>query len=159
MQPRPLPSVEELRELFHDTGTQLVRRSTGQPATTLLKGYLQIRIGKTRYAVHRLLRKMRHGDEPRRIDHHDGDKLNNTDDNLRPATASQNGANSGDRAPGSGHKNVYAARDKWRAGVRVDGVVVHGPSRAILADAIADADELRRKYFGEFAYGGVPSNS
>lgn len=155
----PLPAVETLRDKFVDTGTELVWRASGKPATHLVKGYLHVKLAGTRYAVHRLLWKMRHGDEPPLIDHRNGIRTDNVDSNMRRATRSQNMMNMAARSPRSGHKNVYPLRGKWRASLRVKRAYINGPTRATIAEAVADATALRLEHFGEFANGGVPSNS
>ncbi len=57
-------------------------------------------------------------------DHIDGDKLNNTRRNLRPATRQQNIFNTGLRANNtSGHRGVQWCRDrnKWTAMIKING--------------------------------------
>jgi hypothetical protein len=56
-----------------------------------------------------------------RVDHVDGDGLNNQRSNLRAATRSQNGANSGPRRGTSRFKGVsWDPRGCWRAQITVD---------------------------------------
>jgi hypothetical protein len=62
---------------------------------------------------------------PGRIDHHDGDGLNNQRLNLRPATHAQNMANRAKRSDASSQfKGVWwtACHQKWRAVIRANGV-------------------------------------
>jgi hypothetical protein len=90
-------------------------------------------------------------------DHLDRDGLNNRRSNLRPATASQNGANQGKRSDNtSGVKGVYwhAGAGKWRARIKVDGKY-HSLGYFIdLKDAKAVVETAREKAFGEFACHG-----
>ena len=86
------------------------------------------------------------------IDHRDGDGTNNRLNNLRPATRSQNGANS--RRPRhntSGHKGVSPHRRKWLATIRTNGKKIH----LGLFDTPQEAHEAylkaARKLFGKFA--------
>lgn len=165
--PAPLPPIEWLQTHFEDGGDTLIIKASGCRCTyTGGKGRYYTRVtidgvrGKRLY-VHRVLWKMRHGTEPWAIDHIDGNPLNNHPDNLRECSDSANQANTRLRVDNTtGHKNVTRAPGgKWRAQLQIRGSTQRGPTRAVLADAIVDADELRRKYFGEFANGGVPSNS
>ena len=58
-----------------------------------------------------------------RVDHEDGDGLNNTIRNLRKATQSQNLANQGSRGGASQYKGVYLDRRNghWYACITVEG--------------------------------------
>ena len=62
-----------------------------------------------------------------RVDHENGDGLDNRKLNLREATASQNGANSGSRGGSSQFKGVSWENriQRWRAVIRVDGKLYH----------------------------------
>jgi AP2 domain-containing protein len=91
------------------------------------------------------------------IDHENGNGLDNRRANLRPATRSQNKANTSrysGRIPGSsGFKGVYwRERDKrWHAQIRVNG---RGITLGYFHDEIQAArayDAAAREHFGEFA--------
>lgn len=56
-----------------------------------------------------------------RIDHWDGNGLNNQEYNLRPATPSQNGGNSGKHAPATSlFKGVRRCNGAWQAEIMVN---------------------------------------
>lgn len=122
------------------------------------KGYMWIRYKGGRYQYHRIMFFMHHGYIPERIDHIDGNKLNNDINNLRPATKAQNGWNSKVfKTNKSGSKNVH-----WNKNERKWVVLVRTPSGKRrfcggfkdleLADLVAQ--EARDKYHGEFARHG-----
>jgi hypothetical protein len=78
-------------------------------------------MGKDRLA-HRIAWLYVHGQLPEVMDHIDGDKLNNSIANLRPATKSTNGANRGpQRNNSSGFKGVKRHYRKWVAQITVNG--------------------------------------
>jgi hypothetical protein len=89
-----------------------------------------------------------------RVDHRDGDGLNNTQDNLRPADRPQNGANRGPQSNNSsGFKGVYfcADRQRWAADITAYGQR-HRLGRFSAPEEAAEAyDAAAMKYFGEFA--------
>lgn len=89
-----------------------------------------------------------------KIDHRDGNGLNNQRYNLRPATTSQNGQNRRKFAPASSpYKGVcFSKRDtKWLSRIAVNG------RRVLLGYFLSEQDAARayndaaKKYFGEFA--------
>ncbi len=61
--------------------------------TNLHKGYKVVGIDGTNYLLHRLIYLYHHGLLPTSIDHIDGNTTNNSIDNLRKATLSQNQCN------------------------------------------------------------------
>lgn len=86
------------------------------------------------------------------VDHIDNNPLNNTRDNLREATHSQNLRNAS-RVKKDGLKGAtYHKRDKrWRSSIRVDGVFISlggFPTELEAHEAYCKAAEY---YFGEFA--------
>lgn len=114
-----------------------------------------IRIDGTLYLEHRLAWLYEHGEWPSAIiDHKDRDASLNATRNLRPATHSQNAANTaGHKDSKSGIKGVHwsASRKRWVASIGVNG-------RVIPLGRYTDVDEAKRaydvaalKYFGEFA--------
>lgn len=158
-----LPPRDFLLAMFEDRDGILIRRKTGKAAGSKRGKYLAVRATyngeRAQYYVHRVLWKMRTGEEPKYIDHRDEDTTNNRDGNLRAADASRNGGNRKGRTPVSGHKNVYVAGSgNYFAMVGVDRTFHRRPVTPVLAVAVADAEALRLEHFGEFANGGVSSN-
>lgn len=87
----PLPSQEELRNLFnYDDGflfrkipAQNNRRKAGDIAGTMnANGCYYVKIKKATYLGHRLIWKWHHGTEPANVIHINGDKLDNAISNL-----------------------------------------------------------------------------
>ncbi len=119
----------------HVHGTVYARTKTGE--------------NKTLY-LHRLLM----GPSIRRVDHRDGNGLNNRRDNLRAATDSQNNANVGRRRNNtSGFTGVsWAKRERlWNAYINVDGKRKGLGYHRDINVAAAAYDAAALKYFGEFA--------
>jgi len=88
------------------------------------------------------------------LDHIDLNGLNNTRNNLRWATYSQNLHNRGVyKNNTSGYKGVsWFKRDqKWRADIAVDGKNIFLGYYADILDAVAAYDEAAIRYMGEFA--------
>lgn len=99
-----------------------------------------------------------------RVDHRDGDGLNNQRSNLRPATKGQNMANSrksnanGGGAPSSRFKGVSwdKSRKRWAAEITANGVKRH-LGRFVREELAARAyDAAALKAFGEFARPNFP---
>jgi len=91
----------------------------------------------------------------KKVDHKDGDGLNNVRDNLRPATQMQNAYNQA--APStntSGYKGVnwFARYGKWRARISINGRVKHLGYFDSIKDAALARDNAARDAHGEFAY-------
>lgn len=108
--------------------TSLVKRWTievGSPiGTRRPDGYYVTGIGGRSYLLHRLAWVYVHGDCPPYLDHINRDPSDNRLCNLRPATISQNGANTGRRRDNrAGLKGVtfIPEKRKWRARVQVGG--------------------------------------
>jgi len=122
--------------------------------SVLNSGYRSIVFNRTRHQAHRLIFLFYWGYLPKYIDHIDRNRLNNSIDNLRPATKSQNAINkSMDKKNTSGHRNVYWHKGykKWRVSLMVRRKTVHIGSFDDLELAALVAAEARKKYHGEFA--------
>lgn len=95
-----------------------------------------------------------------RVDHRDGDGLNNQRDNLRPASTQQNGR-------GFRHKAARATsqfrgvswnsrKQKWIAGITVNYATEHLGGFTVEQDAARAYDVAARKHFGQFATPNFP---
>jgi hypothetical protein len=86
-----------------------------------------------------------------RVDHKDGNGLNNQKENLRPATHRQNLVNSS-RLPGeSGLVGVDFINPKWRARITIDGVNHHIGMFDSKEQAARAYDDCAKKFNAEFA--------
>ena len=157
-------SHERVMELFNydpETGilTWKVRRSkrfkVGHIAGTIRQktGYREVEIEGRYYLAHRLAWFYVHGTWAKRIDHRDGDRLNNRAANLREATVSQNAANKKMNVTNRcGFKGVRASgRNRWRATIETNhksySLGTFGTPEEAHAAYMAAAEKL----FGEFA--------
>jgi hypothetical protein len=127
----------------------------GDVAGTLhTDGYRRIRIKRRDYRAHHLAwLYMTSRRCPAFIDHRDGDPSNNRWNNLRRATASQNGANARrSKSNASGFKGVSRARSgRWRAGISKKGRRHHLGIFSTPQEAHAAYVAAARRLFGEFA--------
>lgn len=88
------------------------------------------------------------------IDHKDGNKLNNLENNLRISTKTQNNQNSRIRKDNiSGYKGViwYNKLNKWRAYITINKKQIHLGYFNTKEDAARAYNIAAIKYFGEFA--------
>ena len=121
------------------------------------RGYLEIGIGisKRRYRAHILAWVYIYGEWPSDgIDHIDGDKTNNSINNLRMANQSQNAANSKTpKTNKSGYKGVYydAWGDRYRAKIVLKGKRIYLGSFDLPEEAYQAYCRAAQKIFGEFA--------
>lgn len=100
--------------------------------------------------MHRIIMGLPLGD-PRKVDHRDGNGLNNTRDNLRVGSQSQNRANSTKRkAAQSQYKGVMRCGKKWRAQICAGKQRYLGVFSSEIAAALA-YDSAALEKFGEFA--------
>lgn len=90
-----------------------------------------------------------------RIDHHDGDGLNNQRDNLRPATHKQNTQSFRRKKIGatSSFRGVYWNKShcKWYARIEVSGTPIYLGCFTSETDAAKAYDVAAVKHFGDFA--------
>lgn len=117
-------------------------------------GRRYITIGRKRYFASRLAWFYVHGRWPTGlVDHRDRGRSNDAIDNLREATNSQNGANTGPQANNQcGIKGVQARPNgKWRARIRVHGHLIDLGTYASSESASAAYLAAAEHHFGEFA--------
>jgi hypothetical protein len=131
-------------------------KNAGKEAGTLThNGYVRIRILGRQFRAHHLAWLVHYGEEPGTfIDHKNRLRADNRIENLRPATLSQNGANSGlSPRNTSGVKGVSwnKAAQVWTASIVIDGKKKHLGS-FLSRERAADAYRLAAlRAFGEFA--------
>lgn len=157
---------ERLKELFDYQDGQLIWKvkkaqcvkigtAAGWEKTDVHKQvYLCIELDAKMYFAHRLVFMYHHGYFPKRVDHIDGNRLNNRIENLREVTASQNAQNSKFRKNNtSGYKNVFFEKrnQKWRVLLQVDGVSKSFGYYKDVELAGLVAAEARDKFCGQYA--------
>ena len=156
-QPKPLPPVALLRELFEyepETGelTNKVRRSSRLPGssagTTRPDGYKLLGIDGKMYLLHRVVWAIHHNHEPEgMLDHIDGNPGNNKIENLRLSNHSLNGANARKREVTT--TGAYKQKNKWCARGTVDGVHVYLGMHSSQEEAHQAYVRWHLSYFGE----------
>jgi|SRR5215469_8624729 len=118
-------------------------------------GYICIEINGERYKAHRLAWLYMTGEWPKLdIDHINLVKWDNSWNNLREVTVSQQHANSPLQSNNtSGHKGVswYWQRNKWRAYIKKDGKRKHLGFFLSKEEAVAAYEKAARELFGEFS--------
>lgn len=105
--------------------------------------------------MHRVVVRLATGLSPPRVDHKDGDGLNNRHRNLRPATHRQNEMNRGvNKNNTSGFKGVWRRKDtgKWAASIRVHGRTHHLGSYVTTREAAKAYNKAAKQHFGRFAW-------
>ena len=118
------------------------------------KGYACVGHRGRAFLLHRLIFLDHHGYLPEMVDHIDGNPANNSAENLRAATPSQNLWNSKRRVDNaSGAKNVswHKGCQKWQVQLRVGGRRTYLGLFDTLEEASAAAEQARADTFGEFA--------
>jgi hypothetical protein len=103
---------------------------------------------------HRMIYYLHHGEIPRIIDHIDGDKSNNSIENLRACSHQQNMRNSNSRKNSSSKYlgvNWDKRREKWRAKIKVDVQQSHLGYFTCEKEAARAYNKAAAEHFGEFA--------
>ncbi len=86
-------------------------------------------------------------------DHKNGNKSDNREENLRPATPSQNRMNTPIRRGNkTGYKGVQSTRDKFCVQLRYKGKLMYFGAFDTVKEAAKVYDLAALKYFGEFAW-------
>jgi hypothetical protein len=151
-----------VHSLFEYKDGNLLRKTTpssgvniGDIAGSLCKsGYLSTKIKNKQYMNHRIVWLMFNGNIPEKIDHIDGNRLNNRIENLRAVTPSQNSCNR--KTPcvnTSGVKGVTWNKNNqtWDARITVAGKRIHLGSFRNIGNASAVVQAKRNEIHGEFA--------
>lgn len=156
---KELLSYDPETGLFEWRVTKIGKARAGARAGVVTDhGYVSIGVDGRRYYAHRLAWYYMKGEWPARlVDHKDLDGLNNTWDNLRLASKSQNGANSRlSKRNRSGLKGAYwdKSRRTWFSTIRVNGKTIGLGYFSSAEEAAAAFARESIKYRGEFARTG-----
>ena len=119
-------------------------------------GYHNFTLGNRRYYTHRYVWEQANGPIPKGkyIDHINGDKIDNSLENLRLCDNSENNCNIGLRANSTtGYKGITKRRGKFRVQVKKHGVTIDRLFSDLDA-AVAFAKETRNALHGAFANHG-----
>lgn len=156
-------SIEHLRTIFsYDKVSGLVRwliqaKSDMPPGSiagsSTIEGYIEIQYKGVRYFGHNLGWALHHGEWPQfKLDHKNCLAGDNRLENLRPATDSQNKANSRVYSNNtSGYKGVYWQSNKWRAEIKVNKRKISLGMYHSKEDAARAYENAAKLHFGEFA--------
>lgn len=117
-------------------------------------GYIIIYVNGKNYRAHRLAWLYLHGNEPKQfIDHINGIKSDNRICNLREATKSQNGMNTGPKKNNtSGFKGVSLCKQtgKWQSIITLDGKATRLGRFSKKEDAVKAYNTYAKQIHGEF---------
>jgi hypothetical protein len=161
---KPLPDAEDIRRLFlYDPNLGCLRFASGSKAGAVAGsahpcGYRQVRIGRSRFLVHRLIWKFHHGSEPRQVDHIDGNRSNSKIENLRAACEKTNQRNRGKQGNNtSGYKGAYFRKSdgRWMSAICLHGKQKHLGYFPNAAAAHAAYCAAAKEFYGEFANFGA----
>ena len=168
---KPLPPVETLREYFsYDPETGIVTWTehagktircvrAGKSAGRLMAdGYVQIAFRRKLYMAHRIIWKLKTGQDPSdQIDHKDLNRNNNRWSNLRPASHSLNQVNRVSRA-----KKRLPGVAPARVGNRFSAKGFGGRLYLGTFDTEQEAHDAyvkwHREHYGEFSVYAAPSS-
>ena len=131
------------------------RVNAGDKAGTIVKNkYIQIEHKRSKFLAHRVIFKMFYGENPKFVDHINGDTFNNKIENLRRATNAQNAQNSKIRIDNfSGVKGVAFVKksNKWIARVMVNNKSHWCGTYESIELAESAVKSKREQLHGEFA--------
>ena len=175
-----LPSLEYLKECFvlepslpsglrwsvnrplsHFKSEAIFKRwktnNSNQSAGCILgNGYYYLRLDKKRYPNHRIVFAIYNNSidfQDKQIDHIDGNVFNNSPQNLRLATASQNQFNrKKQKNNSSGHKNISFVKklNKYRCAMQVNGKDIYIELFNTIEEAIKTRDLKFKELTGEY---------
>jgi len=167
MSAKILPCATKLRLLLsydEDTGELRWRCRVNQgvragdvAAGRISKGhrYLRVKISGQEYGAHRVIWKIKTGNEPAAsLDHIDCNPLNNRWQNLRASSPSLNNCNRKlQKNNSSGTKGVTwnKADERWKATISVESRRTYLGYFKSKADAVAAIDAARPQFHGQFA--------
>jgi hypothetical protein len=115
-------------------------------------GYGIVRLDGVNRKVHRVIWKLKTGEEPPvTIDHADRNKTNNRWKNIRAATYSQNNMNKALPLPRSGHHGVYRQNGRWSAGISTPKGPVSIGVFTTKEEAVRARKAKVAELYGEFA--------
>ena len=113
-----------------------------------------LRLNRSTILSHRMIFYIRNGCLPKCVDHANHDTLDNSINNLRAATVSQNQMNKrSKKAATSKHLGVswYKRYEKWKAGIHTEGKTIHLGYFTSETEAAQAYNTAAAKHFGEFA--------
>lgn len=150
---------DTLHELFvYDNGVlrnKITRGKAraGSPVGTVdAYGYLVATVGGNVYKIHRLIYAMFNDEVPTVIDHINNNPADNRIENLRPATAQQNGYNrKTNHTSGTKIKGVSFLRGKWMAQCQFAGKRVYLGVFSSPEEAAVVLQKFRETNHKEFA--------
>ena len=154
MKVKPIPIDQEVIKslfVFDKDLSCLVWAKTRKKAGYIHKasGYKFVKIKNKTYQLHRVVWCFFNGDTGKCIDHINGDKLDNSLENLRTVSDQQNQRNQKRYTTNnSGHTGVswHSASKKWRATIHTQGKAKYLGSFDNKADAIECRKAANKKY-------------
>lgn len=143
-------------EFSSDLAYRSHMRFSGKAAGSLSKTkcgmfYRQVNFDLKRLLLHRVAWAIFHGEHPEKIDHINGDTLDNRICNLRNVSHSENSKNQGiGLANTSGYVGVYENKQgvmyPWRAAIKVDQKYIHLGNHKTAEDAYKARKEAEKFY-------------
>lgn len=152
---RELLDYDPMSGIFRWRVSRKNRAQAGAVAGTPSRGYIYIKIDGVTYRAHRIAWLYVHGVfPPGGLDHEDNIQSHNWINNLRPATQTQNNANSRLRSDStSGRKGAswHKQQQRWRSTIRINGKQIHLGMFDTPAEAHAAYALRAHEVFGTFA--------